>query len=156
MSDTLKGILRGMTNGARLSIEEINEAIAEAGVEAGIAGITPGNKRVNVREGTGAFIDRRADKVTKPQTREELNGATANRGVGADLASLVAGCTPDNLHPETVSDLRSAERYLIRMSEMGGRRQLSFYVPRCLQCCTSLYQAINLQLSQDAHDHEQR
>lgn len=101
MSDTLKGILRGKTNGARLSIEEINEAIAEAGAEAGIAGITPGNESVNVREGAGAFIDRRADKVTKPLTREELNEATANRRVGADLASLVAGCTPDNLRPET-------------------------------------------------------
>ncbi|WP_454764043.1 AbrB/MazE/SpoVT family DNA-binding domain-containing protein [Cupriavidus campinensis] len=102
VNDTLKGILRGKTNGARLSIEEINEAIAESGAEAGIAGITPGrNESVNVREGTGAFIDRRADKVTKPQTREELNEATANRGVSADTASLVAGCTPDNLHPET-------------------------------------------------------
>lgn len=41
------------------------------------------------------------DKVTKSLTIEELNEATANRRVGADLASLVAGCTPDNLHPET-------------------------------------------------------
>jgi bifunctional DNA-binding transcriptional regulator/antitoxin component of YhaV-PrlF toxin-antitoxin module len=31
----LRGILKGRTNGARLSIEEINEAIAEAGTAAG-------------------------------------------------------------------------------------------------------------------------
>jgi len=31
----LRGILKGKTNGARLSIEEINEAIAEAGAAAG-------------------------------------------------------------------------------------------------------------------------
>lgn len=34
------GILKGKTNGAPLSIEEINEAIAEAGAEAGMGGIT--------------------------------------------------------------------------------------------------------------------
>lgn len=32
---TLRGFLKGKTNGARLSIEEINEAIAEAGASAG-------------------------------------------------------------------------------------------------------------------------
>ncbi|QHQ28287.1 hypothetical protein XACN24_07540 [Xanthomonas albilineans] len=48
MSDVLKGvdafigILKGKTNGARLSIEEINEAIAEAGAEAGMSGVTVG------------------------------------------------------------------------------------------------------------------
>ena len=31
----LQGILKGKTNGARLSVEEINEAIAEAGARAG-------------------------------------------------------------------------------------------------------------------------
>ncbi|WP_311145349.1 AbrB/MazE/SpoVT family DNA-binding domain-containing protein [Xylella fastidiosa] len=31
----LRGVLKGKTNGARLSIEEINEAIAEAGTLAG-------------------------------------------------------------------------------------------------------------------------
>ena len=31
----LRGILKGKTNGARLSIEEINEAIAEAGAKSG-------------------------------------------------------------------------------------------------------------------------
>jgi AbrB family looped-hinge helix DNA binding protein len=31
----LRGVLKGKTNGARLSIEEINEAIAEAGAAAG-------------------------------------------------------------------------------------------------------------------------
>lgn len=31
----LRGILKGKTNGARLSIAEINEAIAEAGASAG-------------------------------------------------------------------------------------------------------------------------
>jgi len=31
----LRGILKGKTNGARLSVEEINDAIAEAGVAAG-------------------------------------------------------------------------------------------------------------------------
>lgn len=31
----LRGILKGKTNGARLSIEEINEAIAEAGAKCG-------------------------------------------------------------------------------------------------------------------------
>ncbi|MEB2318126.1 MAG: transcriptional regulator [Pseudomonadota bacterium] len=31
----LRGILKGKTNGARLSIEEINEAIADAGARAG-------------------------------------------------------------------------------------------------------------------------
>jgi len=31
----LRGILKGKTNGARLSIEEINEAIADAGAKAG-------------------------------------------------------------------------------------------------------------------------
>ncbi|MDN7597796.1 hypothetical protein QZM01_27485 [Burkholderia multivorans] len=101
MSDTPKGILKGKTNGVRLSIEEINEAIAEAGAEAGVAGITPGSGNVNVRERIGAFIGRHADKVTKPLPIEEMNEATGNGGVDADLASLVAGCTPDNLHPET-------------------------------------------------------
>jgi hypothetical protein len=33
------GCLKGKTNGARLTIEEINEAIAEAGAEAGMAGL---------------------------------------------------------------------------------------------------------------------
>lgn len=40
--DTVLGILKGKTNGAQLSIKEINKAIAEAGAEAGMAGITPG------------------------------------------------------------------------------------------------------------------
>jgi bifunctional DNA-binding transcriptional regulator/antitoxin component of YhaV-PrlF toxin-antitoxin module len=31
----LRGLLKGKTNGARLSIEEINEAIADAGAAAG-------------------------------------------------------------------------------------------------------------------------
>lgn len=31
----LRGILKGKTNGARLSIDEINEAIAEAGAKSG-------------------------------------------------------------------------------------------------------------------------
>ncbi len=35
----LRGVLKGKTNGARLSIEEINKAIAEAGADAG-----PGRK----------------------------------------------------------------------------------------------------------------
>ena len=33
----LRGLLQGKTNGARLSIDEINEAIAEAGAQAGAA-----------------------------------------------------------------------------------------------------------------------
>jgi bifunctional DNA-binding transcriptional regulator/antitoxin component of YhaV-PrlF toxin-antitoxin module len=33
------GCLKGKTNGARLTIEEINEAIAEAGAEAGMSGL---------------------------------------------------------------------------------------------------------------------
>jgi bifunctional DNA-binding transcriptional regulator/antitoxin component of YhaV-PrlF toxin-antitoxin module len=33
------GFLNGKTNGVRLTIEEINEAIAEAGAEAGLAGL---------------------------------------------------------------------------------------------------------------------
>ena len=37
--DQLAGCLAGKTNGARLSIEEINEAIAEAGADAGMAGL---------------------------------------------------------------------------------------------------------------------
>jgi bifunctional DNA-binding transcriptional regulator/antitoxin component of YhaV-PrlF toxin-antitoxin module len=37
----LAGILKGKTNGARLTIEEINDAIAEAGAEAGRAGLKP-------------------------------------------------------------------------------------------------------------------
>jgi len=32
----LRGVLKGKTNGTRLSIEEINEAIAEAGAAAGL------------------------------------------------------------------------------------------------------------------------
>ncbi|MGF9565443.1 AbrB/MazE/SpoVT family DNA-binding domain-containing protein [Neorhizobium sp. JUb45] len=35
----LSGILKGKTNGAKLSIDEINDAIAEAGAAAGEAGI---------------------------------------------------------------------------------------------------------------------
>jgi bifunctional DNA-binding transcriptional regulator/antitoxin component of YhaV-PrlF toxin-antitoxin module len=35
----LAGCLKGKTNGARLTLEEINEAIAEAGAEAGMAGL---------------------------------------------------------------------------------------------------------------------
>ena len=66
MSDTLRGILKGKTNGAQLSIEEINEAIAEAG----IAGITPGNGSVSLREGIDAYIGRHAEKGTKPPTIE--------------------------------------------------------------------------------------
>lgn len=100
MSDIPKGILKGKTNGVRLSIEEINEAIAEAGAEAGVAGIMPGSGNVNVRERIGAFIGRHAEKVTKPLPIEEMNEATGNGG-DTGLASLVAGCRPDNLHPET-------------------------------------------------------
>jgi hypothetical protein len=40
--DAFIGILEGKTNGARLSIGEINEAIAEAGAEAGMGGLTVG------------------------------------------------------------------------------------------------------------------
>jgi bifunctional DNA-binding transcriptional regulator/antitoxin component of YhaV-PrlF toxin-antitoxin module len=36
---SLRGCLAGQTNGARLSIEEIGEAIAEAGAAAGMDGI---------------------------------------------------------------------------------------------------------------------
>lgn len=35
----LAGCLKGKTNGVRLTIEEINDAIAEAGAEAGMAGL---------------------------------------------------------------------------------------------------------------------
>lgn len=35
----LAGCLKGKTNGVRLTIDEINEAIAEAGAEAGMAGL---------------------------------------------------------------------------------------------------------------------
>lgn len=35
----LAGCLKDKTNGARLTIEEINEAIAEAGAEAGMTGL---------------------------------------------------------------------------------------------------------------------
>lgn len=81
-----------------MNVEEINEAIAEAG----IAGSTPRNGSVSVRERLDTFIGRHADKATKPLTIEvERNKAAANGGVGADLASLVAGCKPDKLHPET-------------------------------------------------------
>jgi bifunctional DNA-binding transcriptional regulator/antitoxin component of YhaV-PrlF toxin-antitoxin module len=34
----LRGVLKGKTNGARLSIEEINDAVAEAGAAAGFLG----------------------------------------------------------------------------------------------------------------------
>lgn len=107
MSDTLKGIdaflgiLKGRTNGAHLSIEEINEAIAEAGAEAGMAGIAPGIGSVNVREGIEALIGRHADEVEKPLTIEEMNQIAADGWAVAGLAGLVAGCTPGNLHPET-------------------------------------------------------
>lgn len=37
----LSGMLKGMTNGARLSIEDINDAIADAGAEAGMGGQYP-------------------------------------------------------------------------------------------------------------------
>jgi bifunctional DNA-binding transcriptional regulator/antitoxin component of YhaV-PrlF toxin-antitoxin module len=37
----LSGMLRGMTNGARLSVEEINDAIADAGAKAGMGGLDP-------------------------------------------------------------------------------------------------------------------
>lgn len=46
--DALIGILKGKTNGARLSIEEINDAIAEAGAEASMAGITPEADQANL------------------------------------------------------------------------------------------------------------
>lgn len=36
----LQGILKGKTNGARLSIEDINDAITEAGAAAGRAGLS--------------------------------------------------------------------------------------------------------------------
>ena len=35
--EQLRGMLQGKTNGARLSIDQINEAIAEAGARAGAA-----------------------------------------------------------------------------------------------------------------------
>ena len=35
----LKGFFAGKTNGARLSSEELNDAIAEAGANAGVAGL---------------------------------------------------------------------------------------------------------------------
>lgn len=35
----LQGFLKGKTNGARLSIDEINDAIEEAGAQAGLAGV---------------------------------------------------------------------------------------------------------------------
>ena len=35
----LEGFFAGKTNGARLSIEELNDAIADAGAEAGVAGL---------------------------------------------------------------------------------------------------------------------
>ncbi|MQT14223.1 AbrB/MazE/SpoVT family DNA-binding domain-containing protein [Segnochrobactrum spirostomi] len=37
--DELRDFFAGKTNGARLSIEEIDEAIADAGAEAGMAGM---------------------------------------------------------------------------------------------------------------------
>jgi bifunctional DNA-binding transcriptional regulator/antitoxin component of YhaV-PrlF toxin-antitoxin module len=37
--DDLRGILKGKGNGVRLTIEEINDAIAEAGAAAGMAGL---------------------------------------------------------------------------------------------------------------------
>lgn len=37
--DDLSGFFAGRTNGARLSIEELNDAIAEAGADAGKAGM---------------------------------------------------------------------------------------------------------------------
>lgn len=36
--DDLRNVFAGKTNGARLSIEEINEAIAESGAKAGLPG----------------------------------------------------------------------------------------------------------------------
>lgn len=54
MSDALKGvdafigILKGKTNCARLSIEEISDAIADGGAEVGVAGITPEGDPVNL------------------------------------------------------------------------------------------------------------
>lgn len=41
----LRNFFTGKTNGARLSIEEINEAIAEAGSAAGMSGIEKKNKK---------------------------------------------------------------------------------------------------------------
>ena len=35
----LQGLFKGKTNGARLSIEEINDAIADSGASAGMSGI---------------------------------------------------------------------------------------------------------------------
>ena len=37
--DEFSGFLAGQTNGARLSIEELGDAIAQAGVAAGVAGL---------------------------------------------------------------------------------------------------------------------
>lgn len=39
--DKFQGSLNGKTNGVKLTIEEINEAIAEAAVAAGMAGLEP-------------------------------------------------------------------------------------------------------------------
>ncbi|VWC46179.1 hypothetical protein BAR24066_07382 [Burkholderia arboris] len=44
----LRGILKGKGNGARLTIEEMNEAIADAWAEAGMCGITPDNRHAEV------------------------------------------------------------------------------------------------------------
>jgi hypothetical protein len=40
----LRGCLKGRTNGRVFTIKEMNEAIADAGTEAGMAGITPGGQ----------------------------------------------------------------------------------------------------------------
>ncbi|WP_244099584.1 hypothetical protein [Burkholderia pyrrocinia] len=76
--DAFLGILKGKTNGARLSIEEINDAIAEAGAEAGMAGITPEGDKVNLSP---------ADQTQRPN----LNVTTESSDESANTTGAFTG-----------------------------------------------------------------
>ena len=102
MADTGRGIdaflsiLKGKMNGARLSIEEINEAIAEAGAEAGMAGIAPEADKGNLSP---------ADKTQQPdlsvatESSDELGNTTGTLmdSAGSAQDAIASGNVPADL-----------------------------------------------------------
>ncbi|GEM_PF-6968066 len=54
----------------------------------------------NAPKGIDTSIDQHPHRATKQLATVEMNEPTAKVEVDADLSSLIAGCRPDNLHPE--------------------------------------------------------
>lgn len=117
--DAFLGILKGKTNGARLSVEEINDSIAEAGAEAGMVGITPEGDEANLSP---------ADQTPQPNlniTTESSDESASTNGVFTEHAASEQDAASGN----AMADLTDAPEPIF-LDDEGPSLDVPMFVTR--------------------------